>query len=150
MNWALILSTIIAIAIYVLILLLFSWLFHIKTFVSLMRGGSFEFRKWSGWFSFSAFLIAIFVLLNDRAVKFIENLLLIIAGNSSNTYQINDSIVFPLFIALSYLLLNFIILTIFEGKKQVNILIKILILFVFIKIYYLLTTESTCKISFKM
>jgi hypothetical protein len=117
MNWQLYLSTFIAIVIYVIILLIFGKLFHIRIFITMIKAGKFEFREWAGRFSFAAFLIAIFMLLHDRAVKFIENLLLIIAGNSSNTYQINDNIIIPIIVALSFLLLNFLILAIFHSKE---------------------------------
>ena len=121
MNWTLIISTIIAIAIYILILWLFGWIFGIKVFAGLITGGTYEFRKKCGWYSFAAFLVVIFFLLHNKAVNFIENLLLILAGNDSLIYQIQDNkTALLLIVPLSYLLLDFLIVAIFINKTNIQ------------------------------
>jgi len=116
MNWIPIVSTFISVILYAAILWFIGWLFGITKVIDIIKAGEFEFRKWAGWFSFLAFVISIFVQLHDRAVAFIERLLIILAGNSTQTYTVSASLLVCLIVSLSYLLLDFLLLAIFIEK----------------------------------
>jgi hypothetical protein len=117
MNWIPIVSTVISVIIYAGLLWFIGWLFGITKFIKIIKAGKFEFRKWAGWFSFLAFIIALFVQLHDRAVAFIERLLIVLAGNNTQPYFLNENLLITLIVSLTYLLLDFLLLAILVEKR---------------------------------
>jgi len=117
MNYVIIINTLVYCGIYLLSLLFISKIFKIDLIVAIIKGSKFEFRKKSGFVSFAGFLFPFLFLMHKDVLAVIKDILMAVPPDPK--LESSQNIPLPLIIvAFSFLLLDFLMLYIFNSQEN--------------------------------